>query len=275
MRKSRLPRSNICATCLIPTYTRPLPGCAEVPSKAHCLARSLAVEWFETKSRVLWRLASPNGTFNWDVLFDKAGRQGEDRIDGQVVKANVDPSACCSGSPAGSTQWRLRADNSGFGHLFLAGAWIDTGFNVECIEAAVMSGKQAARAITGSESNDRRRGFPAFRTQPRRSRRGSFFARLKRWSRVSFGSPLAAQKGNWRDALRGPVDKTAGEANDLTRQDPRRDPRRRDRRADYGFRIDRAGPRQIVLRNHSVHVGLAAGRKRGGRPGQIAIWPRL
>ena len=128
------------------------PGCTEVPSKAHCLARSLAVKWFETKSRVLWRLASPNGTFNWDVLFDKAGRQGEDRIDGQVVKANVDPSACCSGSPAGSTQWRLRADNSGFGHLFLAGAWIDTGFNVECIEAAVMSGKQAARAITGSES---------------------------------------------------------------------------------------------------------------------------
>jgi len=128
------------------------PECTGIPSKAHCLARGLAVEWFETKSRVLWRLASPSGTFDWYVLFDKGGRQGEDRIDGQVAKANIDPSACCAGSPAGSTQSRLRADRSGFGHLFLAGAWIDTGFNVECIEAAVMSGKQAARAITGSES---------------------------------------------------------------------------------------------------------------------------
>ena len=39
-----------------------------------------------------------------------------------------------------------------FGQLFLAGAWIDTGFNAECIEAAVISGKQAARAIR-EESN--------------------------------------------------------------------------------------------------------------------------
>jgi uncharacterized protein with NAD-binding domain and iron-sulfur cluster len=132
-------------------YKEP-PNQTEVPKKAACLARRLAVNWFELKSRVLWPLASRYGNFNWNVLFDPEEREGECRIDYQVVKANVDPSACCAGSPAGSTQWRLRADRSGFGHLFLAGAWIDTGFNTECIEAAVMSGKQAARAIAGTGS---------------------------------------------------------------------------------------------------------------------------
>ena len=37
----------------------------------------------------------------------------------------------------------------GFANLKLAGCWIDTGFNTTCIEAAVMSGMQAARAICG------------------------------------------------------------------------------------------------------------------------------
>jgi hypothetical protein len=43
----------------------------------------------------------------------------------------------------------LKAQQSGFANLTLAGCWIDTGFNTTCIEAAVMSGMQAARAICG------------------------------------------------------------------------------------------------------------------------------
>jgi uncharacterized protein with NAD-binding domain and iron-sulfur cluster len=45
----------------------------------------------------------------------------------------------------------LRTDQSGVDHLFLAGTWIDTGFSTECVEAAVMSGMQAARAIDGDQ----------------------------------------------------------------------------------------------------------------------------
>ena len=110
----------------------------------------------------------PSGAFDWNVLFDPKGRTGEDRIDYQVIKANVDPWACCAGSPAGSTRWRLGADGSGFDHLFLAGAWIDSGFNIECIEAAVMSGRQAARAIVGTGDAIDGESFPAFRAQSRR-----------------------------------------------------------------------------------------------------------
>jgi len=124
--------------------------CPGVPQAAKCLALQLAVGWLENSSRVLWPLASPGGTFDWNVLYDPKGRTGKDRLDYQVVKANVDPWACCTGSPAGSTRWRLGTDRSGFDHLFLAGSWIDTGFNIESIETAVMSGKQAARALIGA-----------------------------------------------------------------------------------------------------------------------------
>jgi uncharacterized protein with NAD-binding domain and iron-sulfur cluster len=132
-------------------YREP-PDQTDVPERALRLARRKAIEWLEEKSRVLWPLSttSPDGEFDWNVLFDRQGREGCQRILDQWVKPNVDPWACCAGSPAGSTQWRLPADGSGFKHLYLAGAWIDTGFNAECIEAAVMSGRQAARAITRS-----------------------------------------------------------------------------------------------------------------------------
>ena len=139
----------LCDAFETPLYKAP-PNCVGVPTIAKDNARRLAVEWLEEKSRVLWPTPSASGAFDWNLLFDPEGRCGTDRIDYQIVKANVDPWACCAGSPAGSTRWRLSADGSGFAHLFLAGAWIDSGFNVECIEAAVMSGRQAARAIVGT-----------------------------------------------------------------------------------------------------------------------------
>jgi uncharacterized protein with NAD-binding domain and iron-sulfur cluster len=122
------------------------PGCAS----KH--VEQKALEWFVDKSVAIWPYArGPSGAFDWEALFDPGGNTGPERLCAQGMKANVSPGDCCAGSPAGSTQWRLPADGSGFEHLFLAGAWIDSGFNTECIEAAVMSGKQAARAISGEE----------------------------------------------------------------------------------------------------------------------------
>ena len=118
-------------------------------------ARKLAADWFRQKARLYWlRAAGRSGTgaagFAWTTLEDPRDRKGSARLDAQVVKANVDPWACCCSSAAGSTAWRLKADDSGFRHLYLAGSWIDTGLNTECVEAAVMSGRQASRAICGS-----------------------------------------------------------------------------------------------------------------------------
>jgi uncharacterized protein with NAD-binding domain and iron-sulfur cluster len=111
--------------------------------------RKLAIDWFETRASTLWPGAVSGGAFNWTVLHASAEMKGRDRIDAQVLTANVDPSACCASSAAGMTQWRLKADGSSFEHLVLAGAWIDSGFNTECVESAVMSGMQASRALCG------------------------------------------------------------------------------------------------------------------------------
>jgi uncharacterized protein with NAD-binding domain and iron-sulfur cluster len=118
-------------------------------------ARALTTDWFEKTAGEFWPKATGAGQnghaeFDWNVFDDPCDRKGVGRLEAQVVKANVDPLACCCSSAAGSTGWRLKTDASGFRHLFLAGAWIDTGFNTECVEAAVMSGKQASRAICGS-----------------------------------------------------------------------------------------------------------------------------
>jgi uncharacterized protein with NAD-binding domain and iron-sulfur cluster len=126
------------------------PDDVEVPAVAKALARDQAINWFSDKARYIWPNSSPGGCFDWTILFDPSGAKGPDRVDAQVYLANVDPSSCCVGSPAGSTQWRLATDASGFGNLYLAGTWIDCGFNTECIEAAVISGLQAARAVAGA-----------------------------------------------------------------------------------------------------------------------------
>jgi hypothetical protein len=126
------------------------PDQKRIPVEAKKRARSEAINWLSQKARYIWPKSSPGGSFDWDVLFDPNGAKGSKRIDAQVYQANVDPSSCCVASAAGSTRWRLATNASGFDKLYLAGTWIDTGFNTECVEAAVISGMQAARAISGA-----------------------------------------------------------------------------------------------------------------------------
>jgi uncharacterized protein with NAD-binding domain and iron-sulfur cluster len=116
-----------------------------VQKQAQQQALSLIVTWLTTKANAFWP------KFTWKVLYAPAALKGQDRLSAQIVRANINPSDCCVATSAGSSAWRLKADQSGFDHLYLAGAWIDTGFNTECVEAAVMSGMQAARAITGED----------------------------------------------------------------------------------------------------------------------------
>ena len=52
-------------------------------------------------------------------------------------------------SLAGSTQYRLKTNQTGYANLYIVGDWIENGFNSGCIEASTMSGMQASRAICG------------------------------------------------------------------------------------------------------------------------------
>jgi uncharacterized protein with NAD-binding domain and iron-sulfur cluster len=116
-------------------------------------ARTKTIDWLKKRAWSLWpkarREVKGKLEFDWNVLCGPTTRTDEARLDAQHIRANISPVDCCVATAAGTTAWRLRTDKSGVDHLFLAGTWIDTGFSTECVEAAVMSGMQAARAIVG------------------------------------------------------------------------------------------------------------------------------
>lgn len=92
----------------------------------------------------------PDGALDWSALIDPEDRAGAARFDAQYWRANFQPSERYVLSVAGSTKHRIRAGESGFDNLYLAGDWVQVGpFDMGCIEAATMGGLQAARAICG------------------------------------------------------------------------------------------------------------------------------
>jgi uncharacterized protein with NAD-binding domain and iron-sulfur cluster len=92
------------------------------------------------------------GQVRWEWLTDEraAPGAGADRFDAQFWCANVNPSDRYVQALAGTTKFRLKADESGFDNLAMAGDWIRTGIDAGCIEGATVGGMQAARAISGS-----------------------------------------------------------------------------------------------------------------------------
>jgi uncharacterized protein with NAD-binding domain and iron-sulfur cluster len=89
----------------------------------------------------LWPMAGGASGFRWEVLHGG--------LDAQFVTAATDPSDRYVQSLPGTDDYRLRVDESGIGNLVLAGDWTNCGLNAGCIEAAVLSGLQAANTILG------------------------------------------------------------------------------------------------------------------------------
>lgn len=128
------------------------------PARAHAEVRANA-ECFivEHLAHLLPGSHGPDG-FRWDLLCGAAEADGPARLDSQFWCANVDPSDRYVQSLPGTDRLRLRADRSGYANLFLAGDWTDNGLNAGCIEAAVLSGLQAANAVLGRPLRDRTLG---------------------------------------------------------------------------------------------------------------------
>jgi uncharacterized protein with NAD-binding domain and iron-sulfur cluster len=93
------------------------------------------------------------------LLSGVNGYRGPEAFETQHVSVNIDPSDRYVQSIPGSDKFRLRPDESGYDNLVLAGDWTDSGINAGCIEAAVMSGLQAANAVLGRGRYYRIRGF--------------------------------------------------------------------------------------------------------------------
>jgi uncharacterized protein with NAD-binding domain and iron-sulfur cluster len=108
--------------------------------------------WLDAHAAHLWPRSVPageNAGFDYGLLVDPGDRVGKDRLEAQYYRANVNPTDRYIQSLPGTTRYRMRTDQSGYENLFLAGDWIKTGLDLGCVEAAVMSGFQAARAISG------------------------------------------------------------------------------------------------------------------------------
>ncbi|MCB9676264.1 MAG: FAD-dependent oxidoreductase [Alphaproteobacteria bacterium] len=87
------------------------------------------------------------GGFDWSALHDPDGRAGRERLRAQYVRFNVEPTDLCDGAVPGTARLRLEAHQSGLENLAIASTWTRTGLNTTCVEAAVMSGMAAARAL--------------------------------------------------------------------------------------------------------------------------------
>jgi uncharacterized protein with NAD-binding domain and iron-sulfur cluster len=93
---------------------------------------------------------SDGKSIDWNYLIVPPNSQNvekEDRFNAQYWRANTEGSELYVLSLPGSSKYRLKSDASGFSNLFLAGDWTDNGINIGCIEAAALSGLQAARGV--------------------------------------------------------------------------------------------------------------------------------
>lgn len=123
----------------------------DVPKKALDDVTGQIDRWFNDTVQYYWPNAvAPGGGMNYDVLYDALNGTGRQRFVNQWIRANVDPTECLPGSGAGTTQYRLKADETGFDNLYIAGCWTNSGMNTSSVESTVASGMQAARAICGT-----------------------------------------------------------------------------------------------------------------------------
>ena len=144
--------------------------------------------------------AAERGGISWDELVADAGAgagvgvgvgvEGEARLDDQFLRANFQPTERYVMTRAGSVRYRLASGESGFANLKLAGDWTRNGIDGGSVEAAVTSGMQAARAISGGPRRSRASTAGSWTTErgPRASIRSRLGAR---------GLALAA----WRSRL--------------------------------------------------------------------------
>jgi uncharacterized protein with NAD-binding domain and iron-sulfur cluster len=139
--------SYFCSALTVNDY--PPPTDHGFPAQVKAQVKASAIHQLETQIGALLPGTGATGDFNWNLVSDYAGSSGAARFDSQFWRANIDPSERYVMSVVGSTQNRLHADQSGFRNLYFAGDWLKTGINAGCVEAAVMGGMQASRAISG------------------------------------------------------------------------------------------------------------------------------
>ena len=109
-----------------------------------------ATDFLSNDAKQIWPKAVGPSGFDWDVLVDEANGQGVARFDAQYWRANTQGTERYVATRAGTVQYRLRSDESGYTNMVLAGDWTRNGIDGGSVEAALASGRMASRALCGS-----------------------------------------------------------------------------------------------------------------------------
>lgn len=127
----------------------PPPSDHGFPDWLNAQVQANSIAWLNQNAGFLLSKLASNGRFDWNQLVDASNAQGEARFQSQYWRGNIAPTERYVISAAGTTRYRLPPGGSGFHNLVLAGDWTDTAINAGCVEAAVMSGLAASRALCG------------------------------------------------------------------------------------------------------------------------------
>jgi hypothetical protein len=126
---------------------------ADYPQDRRNEVRENAIQYLNRDVATLWPAAvDERGMFRWKLLVTPeakpSGRADESRIDTQYFTANVEPTDRYALSLPGSNAYRISPLDRTYDNLTVAGDWTKCGFNEGCVEAAVMSGRLAAHALS-------------------------------------------------------------------------------------------------------------------------------
>ncbi len=126
----------------------------EHPLRERERARRNAIEFLNRDIVHLWpKAVHAPGRFRWELLVDPnasdwVAEADQTRFDTQFWVANVNPSDRYVLSLPGTLRYRISPLDTGYDNLTITGDWTDCGFNFGCVEAAVMSGRLAAHAVS-------------------------------------------------------------------------------------------------------------------------------
>ena len=128
----------------------------EYPKRRRLDVRESAVHFLNKEIVRLWPKAAKRGGFKWDLLMDpkQKGSGPGDRggaqasFKSQYWTANVNPSEQYVLSLPGTQKYRISPLDNTYDNLTIAGDWTTCGLDAGCVEAAVISGRLAAHAIS-------------------------------------------------------------------------------------------------------------------------------
>jgi uncharacterized protein with NAD-binding domain and iron-sulfur cluster len=132
---------------------------ADYPLRRNAEVRENAIRYLNSDIVQLWpNAAKTRGKFKWELLIDpaetgptrKARRSYEARFDSQYWRANVNPTERYVLSLPGTQKYRISPLDNTYDNLTIAGDWTTCGLDAGCVEAAVISGRLAAHAISSS-----------------------------------------------------------------------------------------------------------------------------